>query len=82
QQKDRYQFKSGLPSLMSTKTLPPSLLEILSSSSSGGCPEMVLTTDDAAFWMELMTPLNGERSTFCPRNSTLSGTTMSSVSCG
>ena len=92
--------KRELPSLMRTYTLPPSPLEIRSSSSryvvsnhdsallfdkenfNGGWLEMVFATDEAVSWTELIKPLKGVRSIFCPRNSTFSGTTMESVNWG
>jgi hypothetical protein len=46
----------------------------------GGCPEIVLATDEAASWIEENIPLKGVRSTFCPKNSKFSGSTMESVS--
>ena len=85
---------------MRTNTLPPSPLEIRSSSSryvvsnhdsallfekenfNGGWREMVFTTDEAVSWTELIKPLKGVKSIFCPRNSTFSGITMESVNWG
>ncbi|KAJ8428038.1 hypothetical protein Cgig2_027644 [Carnegiea gigantea] len=78
--------KRGLPSFMKTNTLPASPLEIRSSSSrlnfKGGWLEIVLATDEAVFCTELLKLWNGERSIFCPKNSTLSGRTKLSVSWG
>lgn len=92
--------KRGLPSLISTNTLPLSPLLIRSSPSRyvvsnhdwafllemenlrGGRLEMVFTTDEAVSWTELSKPLKGASSIFCPRNSTFSGITSESVSCG
>jgi hypothetical protein len=92
--------KSELPSLMSTKTLPASPLEIRSSSSryvvsnhdsaflfeienfTGGWLEMVFATDEAVSSTEVIKPLKGVRSIFCPRNSTFSGITIESVNWG
>lgn len=93
-------IKRGLPSLMKTKTLPASALEIRRSSSryvvsnhdwallleienfKGGWLEMVFATDEAVSWTEESMPLNGERSIFCPKNSTFSGNTSESVTWG
>lgn len=89
--------KRELPSLIRTNTLPPSPLEILTSSSRyvvnnhdstlrsemenliGGWLEMVFATDDAVSCTDVIKPLKGVRSIFCPRNSTFSGNTMESV---
>jgi len=49
---------------------------------SGGWLEIVLATDEAVFCSELIKLWNGERSIFCPKNSTLSGRTKLSVSWG
>ena len=49
---------------------------------SGGWLEMVFTTDEAVSWTEVINPLKGVRSIFCPKNSTFSGTTIESVSWG
>lgn len=46
----------------------------------GGWLDIVLATDEAVSCTEVSRPLNGERSIFCPRNSTFSGTSMESVS--
>lgn len=48
----------------------------------GGWLEMVLATEEAVSWTEVIKPLKGVKSIFCPRNSTFSGKTMESVSCG
>lgn len=40
---------------------------------------MVFATDEAVSWIEESMPLNGERSIFCPKNSTFSGNTSESV---
>ena len=49
---------------------------------SGGWLEMVFATDEAVSWTEVIMPLRGVRSIFCPRNSTFSGNTMESVNLG
>lgn len=49
---------------------------------SGGRLEIVFTTEEAVSWTEVIKPLNGARSIFCPRISTFSGNTIESVSCG
>lgn len=48
----------------------------------GGWLEIVLAKDEAVSCTEVSRPLNGERSIFCPRNSTFSGSSIESVSCG
>lgn len=48
----------------------------------GGWLEIVLATEEAVSWTEVIKPLKGVKSIFCPRNSTFSGNSMESVSCG
>ncbi|KAI7999878.1 hypothetical protein LOK49_LG09G00238 [Camellia lanceoleosa] len=49
---------------------------------SGGWLEIVFATEEAVSWTEVIKPLKGVRSIFCPRNSTFSGNTMESVNWG
>ncbi|KAL6333856.1 hypothetical protein AAG906_031154 [Vitis piasezkii] len=42
----------------------------------GGWLEIILATEEVVSWTEVIKPLNGFKSIFCPRKSTFSGNTM------
>lgn len=48
----------------------------------GGWLEMVFATCEAVSSTDVINPLKGERSIFCPKISMLSGISIESVSCG
>ena len=45
----------------------------------GGWLEIILATEEVVSWTEVIKPLKGDKSIFCPRNSTFFGNTMESV---